>query len=74
MIQHAEPITLSFTRDAALELVHLSDEMTDRLHELLERNTDGALTSQEQAELTRLVNMAQFSQLVSTALAAAGTP
>jgi hypothetical protein len=74
MIQHASPITLSLTRDAAVELVHLSDELTDRLHELLERNTDGALSSQEKAELTRLVHMAEFSQMVSTALQASGTP
>ena len=40
----------------------------DRMHELLERNTDGTLDAVEREQLETLVEMAQFSQLVSSAL------
>jgi hypothetical protein len=38
------------------------------MHELLERNTDGQLTTTEKAELDTLVRMAQFGQIVAMAL------
>jgi hypothetical protein len=38
------------------------------MHALLERNTDGELSSTEKAELKALVQMAEFGQIVSMAL------
>lgn len=52
----------------------LSAKLTDRMHELLERNTDGALSAIEQAELETLVQMSQFGQIVSMALQSATRP
>ena len=46
----------------------------DRLHALLERNTDGGLSPVERSELETLVQMAQFGQILSMALRGASTP
>jgi hypothetical protein len=68
MIKTADPITISVSRSMLADIVQLSGELTNRMHELLERNTDGSLTPTEQAELESLVRMAQFGQIVSVAL------
>ncbi|HUO08735.1 MAG TPA: hypothetical protein VM008_10575 [Phycisphaerae bacterium] len=52
----------------------MSNELNKRMHELLERNTDGALTANETAELQRLVQMAEFGQIVAAALQSTSTP
>ena len=58
----------------------MSAELTDRMHALLERNTDGRLAPVEKLELETLVQMAHFGQMVSMAVApvagrpATGTP
>ena len=38
------------------------------MHELLERNTEGTLTEVERESLETLVQMAQFGQLIASAL------
>jgi hypothetical protein len=68
MIQTADPITFSVPRTVLTDIVQLSAELTDRMHELLERNTNGELGSTEKAELETLVRMAEFGQIVSLAL------
>ena len=68
MTQTVDPITFSVSRSILADIVQLSAELTDRMHELLERNTDGSLTPTEKAELESLVRMAQFGQIVSVAL------
>jgi hypothetical protein len=68
MIQTADPITFSVPRKMLSDIVQLSGELTDRMHELLERNTDGQLRESEKAELETLTRMAQFGQVVSMAL------
>jgi hypothetical protein len=68
MVQAADPITFSVPRTVLSDIVELSADLTDRLHELLERNTDGALPPLEKAELETLVKMAEFGQIVSMAL------
>jgi hypothetical protein len=68
MIQAADPITFSVPRTVLSEIVELSAELTDRMHELLERNTDGLLGPVERAELETLVRMAEFGQIVALAL------
>ncbi|HVT88299.1 MAG TPA: hypothetical protein VHD56_05570 [Tepidisphaeraceae bacterium] len=68
MVQVADPITFSVSREVLSGIVKLSDELTDRMHVLLERNTDGKLDHTEKAELETLVRMAQFGQIVSMAL------
>ncbi len=42
------------------------------MHDLLERNTDGALSGTERAELETLVQMAHFGQLLAAALGTEG--
>ena len=68
MIQATDPITVSVPRTVLSDIVHLSDELTDRMHALLERNTDGALNPLEKSELETLVRISQFGQIVSMAL------
>src|SRR5947207_9016942 len=63
-----DAITLTFPRSAVGNLLSLSGDLTDRMHELLERNTDGALSTTERSELETLVQMAHFGQIISMAL------
>ena len=74
MPQLADPVTFSIPRTVLSDIVRLTDELTDRMHSLLERNTDGQLAPSEKAELETLVRMAEFGQIVSLALRAPGTP
>lgn len=60
------PITLTIPPQVASELPSLANDLTERMHELLERNTDGALEDAERRELETLVHMAQFAQLLAT--------
>jgi hypothetical protein len=68
MPQAADPITFSVPRAVATDILALSSELTDRMHALLERNTDGGLTAVEKSELETLVRVAEFGQIVSMAL------
>jgi hypothetical protein len=74
MTQAADPVTISVPRKILSDIAHLSAELTDRMHELLERNTDGQLTPSEQSELETLVRMAEFGQIVSMALQPQANP
>jgi hypothetical protein len=74
MIQAADPITISVPRTMLTDLSALSSELADRMHELLERNTDGALQAAEKNELDTLVRIAEFGQIVAMALDPRGTP
>jgi len=64
----ADSVTLTLPRSAIADVVTLSDSLLERMHELLERNTDGGLSPVEREEVETLVVMAQFGQLVSMAL------
>ena len=64
----AEAITLTLPRSAIPDVIQLSATLLDRMHGLLERNTDGTLSAIEREELDTLVKMAQFGQIVSMAL------
>jgi hypothetical protein len=64
----ADAITLTFPRSVLPDVVSLSSALLDRMHELLERNTDGALSEIERQELETLVQMAQFGQIVVAAI------
>jgi len=72
MIHTADAITFSVPRTVLTEIVELSADLTDRMHELLERNTEGQLQPSEMAELQTLVRIAQFGQIVSMALQTPG--
>jgi hypothetical protein len=74
MIQSADPVTFSVPRTVLTDIAELSSELTDRMHALLERNTDGQLGAIERAELETLVRMAEFGQIVSLALQTQGEP
>ena len=62
-----DPVILTFPRAIVPELPTLSRSLTDRMHALLERNTEGKLAAQEREELETLVQMAQFAQLLAMA-------
>ena len=70
MLQTADPITISLPRDLLADIAHLSDDLIDRMHELLEKNTDGKLAHVEKRELGALVRLAELAQIASTALLA----
>ena len=74
MTRAADPITFSVPRDLLRDIRNLSGQLLDRLHDLLERNTQGDLSPTENAELETLVRMAQFSEIVSLALEAKSKP
>jgi hypothetical protein len=74
MAQATDPITFSVPRAVLSDIVQLSSELTDRMHELLERNTDGQLSATEKAELETLVRVAQFGEIVSLALQPRNAP
>jgi len=74
MVKALEPITFSVPRGLLTDIEHLSAELTDHMHDLLERNTDGRLSATEKAELEALVRMAEFGQIVSMALRPQKTP
>ncbi len=61
----SEPITVRVPRSIASVLPSLSDDLTNRMHELLERNTEGQLNPIERAELETLVQMAQVAQILA---------
>lgn len=62
-----DALTLTIPRAMVADLPVLCTELTDRMHELLERNTDAALSAIEKSELETLVQMAQFAQVLAVA-------
>lgn len=68
MIAPADPITLTVPRTLADSLLMLTADLQERMHALLERNTDGALSADEKSELTALVHVAEFEQIVLAAI------
>ncbi|HET6248064.1 MAG TPA: hypothetical protein VFE47_10235 [Tepidisphaeraceae bacterium] len=70
MVALSESVTFTIPRSAVGDMLSLSASMIDRMHELLERNTDGRLSPLEEEELQTLVQMSQFGQIVSLALQA----
>lgn len=69
-IAETEAVTLTIPRSAVGGVTSISASLLNRMHELLERNTDGRLAAAEREELDTLARMAQFGQIVSMALAA----
>jgi hypothetical protein len=63
-----EPFVISIPRDLVPSLPSLSRGLTDRMHGLLERNTEGTLNAVEREELETLVHMAQFAQILTMAV------
>ena len=67
-IQASDRVAISVPRTVLSDIVQLTPELTDRMHMLLERNTDGKLEPAELRELQTLVHMVEFAQIVSLAL------
>lgn len=65
MNQSLDTISVSIPRAIVGQLRIMADDLTDRMHNLLERNTDGALSPAERRELETLVYMAQFAQVLA---------
>ncbi len=60
-----DTVTLTLPRALVPQLPALAADLVERMHELLERNTEGTLASVERAELETLVKMAEFAQLLA---------
>jgi hypothetical protein len=60
-------VTITLPRSIVPELPIFADALNDRMHDLLERNTEGTLSESERAELESLVQMAQFAQILAMA-------
>ena len=69
-----ESVTVTLPRSAVGGVLSLSQGLLDRMHELLERNADGALSRFEREDLEALVEMAQYGQVFSMALQAQSKP
>ena len=63
----ADAVTLTLPRSMLPELPALAKNLNDRMHELLERNTEGTLVETERAELETLVQVAQVVQILAMA-------
>ena len=68
MTPAADSVTITLPRPVLSDIVGLSSDLTDRMHALLERNTDGGLSVVERSELQTLVRIAEFGQIVTMAL------
>jgi hypothetical protein len=74
MVQATDPTTISVPRILLAEIANVSDDQIDRMHELLEKNTDGKLTPIEKTELEALVGIAELAQFASMALESPSRP
>jgi hypothetical protein len=74
MSSRAEPVTLTLPGGSLPDVMSLSATLLDRMHHLLECNTEGQLSAIEREELETLVHMAQFGQIITSALRSSGTP
>lgn len=77
LVQMSAPsdlVNVRLPRSVTDRLPALSRRLTERMHELLERNTDGLLSPDERTELETLVDMAQVSEVFSLACQAAEQP
>lgn len=63
----ADFVTVTLPRSIVPELPTFVSTLNDRMHALLERNTEGTLSESEHAELESLVQMAQFAQILTMA-------
>lgn len=62
------PITVTLPANIASEFHVMAERLVDRMHELLELNTDGRLNDLQKDELRSLVEMAEFAQVFATAI------
>jgi hypothetical protein len=68
MTQPTDMVTFAIPRASIADIPGLWNELTEPLHKLLERNTEGTLNATEDAALRTLIQMAQLSQIISIAL------
>jgi hypothetical protein len=68
MNRASDSVTVTIPRAIAGEIPSISAQLNERMHELLERNTEGGLNAVERAELETLVQMTQFAQLLAMAV------
>jgi hypothetical protein len=63
----SDVVTITLPRSMLPELPAFASALDARMHDLLERNTEGTLSESERAELESLVQMAQFAQILAMA-------
>jgi len=69
----ANAITVTLPPSVATAIPAMAARLLDRMHALLERNTDNQLSPIEREELEGLVDMAEFTQFFAVAVHQ-GTP
>src|SRR5256885_8515762 len=67
-----DSITLTLPASVAADIPVMAQRLVDRMHELLERNTDAQLTPAEREDAEALVEMAEIAQLLASAVRKAG--
>ncbi len=72
MITADDPVTVILPRSTVGGILSLSSELTDRMHGLMELNTDGRLTSFEKLELETVFQMTHFGRSLAAAFGANG--
>ena len=60
--------TITLPRPLLEGLSGISASFTERMHELLEKNSDGTISANEKRELEVLVRVAKLDQVVTLAL------
>ena len=63
-----ESITVTLPAGVAHEIPIMAERLVQRMHNLLERNTEGQLNDLEKDELQALVEMAEFAQVFAMAV------
>lgn len=61
-------ITVTLPASVACEFPTMAQRLVQRMHDLLERNTEDQLNELEREELEALVEMAEFAQVFATAV------
>ena len=61
-------ITITIPRPVLAGLSGISASFTNRMHELLEKNSEGTISAGERRDLELLVRVAQLDQVVTLAL------
>jgi hypothetical protein len=74
MVSPNDNITLTLPRPILAGLSGVSASFADRMHGLLDKNSDGTISAQEKSELEALVRIAQLDQIVTLALQHSSVP
>jgi hypothetical protein len=67
-------VTVTIPRPLLAGLARVTASLTERMHELLEKNTENIISEAEKKELESLVRLSQLDQIVTLALHSSKNP